>query len=187
MKYLIILLVLLLNQQSYAKDHSIGVHGMVIIPVGERIFASHMPLANSKHAFQILLELDLEGENRGLLNRLLTSNKLVTLMPEVFSLTKLQKGELKSFTATVYTNHFERNGIRTMENATFKVKHLLLNEPLSSFDREEYFVVKIDKQHTLLIHPIGQLPSFDQILLQTYSNEKTSTISVYLETQDFVK
>ena len=177
----------MLNQDGYAQDHSTGIHGMVIIPVGERIFASHMPLANSKHAFQILLELDLDGQKRGLLNRLLTSNKLVTLMPEVFSLAKLQNGELKSFTATVYTDHFERNGTRAIEDATFRVKHLFLNEPLSSIDSEEYFVLKIDKQHTLLIHQIGELPSFDQILLQTCTNEITSTKSVYLETKDFVK
>lgn len=160
---------------------------MVIFLVGDRIIASHMPLANSKHAFQILLELDLKGERRDKLTHLIGNHKFITIMPEVFSLTKLRNGVLKNFKATVFTDHFERNGTPVIKDVSFMVKRLLLNKSLSSIESDEYFTLKIDKKHRLLVHEIGKLPSFDQILLQTKTNDSTSTKSVYLETQDFLQ
>lgn len=170
MKHLLIFLILLWGQGVYAHDHSTGIHGMVLMQVDERIVASHMPLHNSKHAFQILLELNVADKKRIIIKNLLAKHSLVTLMPERFSLSELQNGQLTQFNGTVFTNHFERNGIVAIKNMGFNVKRVLLNQPLLSIDNGEYYVVHLTTNNALLVHRIGKPPSFDQILLVSDSD-----------------
>jgi hypothetical protein len=216
---MMLLVLLLVSVGGYAHDHSTGVHGMVLMQVEQRIFASHMPLHNSKHAFQVVMELQLENQKHATLKSLkalLAKHALVTLMPEVFSLSKLQNGQLKSFKGTVFANHFERKGEVAMENVTFTVKQLLLNQPLTAIEGGDFYVLKIAEQYSLLVHRIAKPPCYDQILLAShpkgysvvidnmppmamspgvirfesglnFSNGLMVEKQLYLETQDFLK
>jgi hypothetical protein len=207
-KYLLLGFLLIFAQAGHAHDHSVGVHGMVLMPVGERIFASHMPLHHSKHAHQIVLELDVAGEAKASIMRLLNKHQLITLMPETFSLSELQNGQLKQFNGVVYSGHFERKGTVAFKNVLFKVKKQWLNQPLVSKSNGVYYVLDINQNQSLLVHQIGNVPSFDQILLVSPSTGKAlispvdlankqplKTVieglniekSLYLETQDFAQ
>ncbi len=205
-KYLLLGFLLIFAQAGQAHDHSVGVHGMVLMPVGERIFASHMPLHHSKHAHQIVLELKVDGQAKAGIMRLLNKHELVSLMPETFSLSKLQNGQLKQFSGVIYTGHFERKGMVALKDVLFKVEKQWLNQPLVQEVNGVYYVLDINQYQALLVHRIGKLPSFDQILLISPSTRKTLSSpinlgnkqplqtqidglniekSLYLETQDF--
>lgn len=84
MPYLLVAITLLLSLTAVAKphDHSIGIHGMVLMLVEDRILASHMPMPHGKHAVQLVVELQPEVMQENKIKTLLRQHTLVTLMPQ---------------------------------------------------------------------------------------------------------
>ncbi|TCI05115.1 hypothetical protein EZV61_03900 [Corallincola luteus] len=144
-------------------DHSVGIHGMVLVKVADVFYASHLPLHGSKHAHQIIMAVDIESLPPDFINAL-NSQQLVTLAPEAFSLNQLQAGELLQFQATLYLGHFERGGQPFKKQVTVKVASRLLMTALQDGENGSFYQVELNRDHALLVHRIGQRPSFDQII-----------------------
>ncbi|MFA0811757.1 hypothetical protein [Microbulbifer epialgicus] len=143
------------------EDNSIGIHGMALIPVGGELIASHMPLHGGRHSYQVLLSLDTDHQSK--IEALSADGKLITLEPERFSLNKLRNGNLKAFNARVFTGHFERDGKPISEPIKFTIKRKLLDQDLRNQTSGNYILLNLENT-ALLIHEIGSVASFDQVL-----------------------
>ncbi len=144
-----------------AEDESVGVHGMALLPVGERLIASHMPLHGGRHGHQILLEVS-SAAGTGL-RSLIQDGVLVSAEPERFSLKALQKGEIGAFSARIYRGHFERGGAPHADGVQLQIVQKLLDRPLVEQKNGHYRLLHFGNT-ALLVHEIGTPPSFDQIL-----------------------
>ncbi|KZN61217.1 hypothetical protein [Pseudoalteromonas luteoviolacea] len=147
-----------------AHDHSIGLHGMVLFLVDERIYASHLPMPSGKHAVQFIFEAQLPTQYRAQLMPFLKANTLVTVRPETFSLNKLRSGYLTQFSGDIFIGHFERTGKIKYMDVTFQVQSILLNKPVSASQHNgQFYTLGLGNNTCLLVHKIGKSPSFDQI------------------------
>ena len=164
-----ILILVGLHQKANAIDNAMGVHGMVLIKTRGGLVASHMPLHDSMHAHQVILQLALDethqAELEAKLDNLFTDEKMITLMPEPFDLHLLLAGKIKDFSGDLYHGHFERYGKIAIANLKFQVKKILLAKRIDEVKNGTYYQVKLENNQALLIHRIGELPSFDQIFL----------------------
>lgn len=191
-----------------AHDHSIGIHGMALFAINERIYASHLPMPKGKHAVQFIFETQLPNQFKAHLSSLLKANQLITVQPQRFSLYKLRAGQLSHFSGDIFIGHFERSGQMKYRNITFKVQHTLLNKSVNpSQQNGQFYTLGLGQNTCLLVHKIGKPPSFDQIvtaecdLLAGEKTELNSTTdgpvtafdradivgaqTIYLETKDF--
>ncbi|KAF7785903.1 hypothetical protein PRUB_a0306 [Pseudoalteromonas rubra] len=194
----------------FAHQHtSFGVHGLALVNVEHKIIASHLPLPRGMHARQLIFEVQAQEQQQKSLMRLINSNSLVTFAPRAFELDKLRSGELVRVNGHVYQGHFERGGVQALTGLTLKVKEILLDEPVALADNGHYYVIPLTMNDCLLVHKIGHLPSFDQLihakcrdqttlprLLDSATDKPLDKItalriqfvrSLYLETQDFIE
>ena len=150
-----------------AVEHAVGTHGMVLMKAADHLIASHMPLNHPVHGQQLILELTVDSQYQPALHALLDSSQLVSLLPETFDLNRLATGELTSFKADVFDGHFERYGSRLLSNATFSVKQILLSSSIRPVGNGSYYLLELSGNESLLVHRIGELPSYDQIIWVT--------------------
>lgn len=162
-----------------AKDnnHAVGTHGMVIFKVGDKVLASHMPLHDSIHAHQIVFELQISNRDLRQIESLFAKSELVSVMPEIFDLHDLISGNLSRFTADIYTGHFERGGKNILPKVNIGVRKVLLARNIKDVANGTYYIIHLTSFETLLVHRIGRIPSFDQLIL-IKNHLKQSTISV---------
>jgi hypothetical protein len=128
--------------------------------VGEQaVFASHLPMFDSPHRFQVILEVDLAkaGQNR---NAIYAADRkahpkvgMYTLEPqEMFVLSQMFRGDQKarrtSFRGTVYRGHLERGGtpLDPLTGVSVRAKRVVYAEEigppngLSRSDNLQYIV-----------------------------------------------
>lgn len=166
---------------SHHHKTAVGIHGMAIFTGGDRLYASHMPLANSIHAHQVIFSFGVEPHVKSELTQMLTNNTLVSLMPERFDLMHLMSGKLNSFNGTLFTGHFERGGEVAIEDVKVKVERIILNADLmtDANDNGQFYLVATGKEQGILVHRIASAPSFDQIVqvqIVAKPDSKTSTV-----------
>ncbi|MDO6426617.1 hypothetical protein Q4489_06300 [Thalassotalea sp. 1_MG-2023] len=159
----------------------IGVHGMVLVSQGSRVFASHMPLYQKPHDFQILYKI--ETKQVSFLN-LVRDAELVTIKPEPFNLQRLERGEELTVLADVYLGHYERGGSLVYEKHPIVFSKKLYARKLENLAEsglwKEYDSVTLRKGERIYIHKIQQAPSFDHLIFVDLSGAcaqkfKTST------------
>ncbi|MBY5991922.1 hypothetical protein [Ferrimonas balearica] len=158
------LLLLLLLFCAPGFGAAVGTHGMVLMPTSQGPVASHLPLHGSMHAHQLVLKLAVDPADKAQVAALLAQQPLVTLKPEILDLHRLMHGTLSQFRADVVAGHFERGGQTTLPMVAFTVERVLLNAPLEPVENGAFYPIDLGDE-TLLVHRIGSLPSFDQILL----------------------
>ncbi|WP_086934099.1 hypothetical protein [Agarilytica rhodophyticola] len=151
--------------------HAIGVHGMALLVDEENFYASHMPLANSMHSHQVVFTFNVENKHSKKIIELSKSNKLLSIMPEKFDLIDLMDGSLTSFKAEIFAGHFERGGKVALSNIVISVEKILLSQPLSNVKNGSFYILPTTSDKGLLIHKIGKLPSFDQVLSIRFKQE----------------
>ncbi|KZN62392.1 hypothetical protein N473_19255 [Pseudoalteromonas luteoviolacea CPMOR-1] len=138
---------------------------MALFAINDRIYASHLPMPNGKHAVQCIFETQLPSQFKALLMPLLKTKQLVTIQPQKFSLNKLRSGELTQFSGDIFIGHFERSGQIKYTNVKFKVQNILLNKPVRPVQHNgQFYALGLGRNTCLLVHKIGQSPSFDQII-----------------------
>ncbi|OKY27148.1 hypothetical protein [Thalassotalea sp. PP2-459] len=159
----------------------VGVHGMVLVSQGSRVFASHLPLYQKPHDMQILYKI--ETKQVSFLN-LVRDAELVTIKPEPFNLQRLERGEELTVLADVYLGHFERGGSLVYENHPIVFAKKLYARKLENLAEsglwKEYDSVTLRKNERIYIHKIQQPPSFDHLIFVDLSGAcaqkfKTST------------
>lgn len=150
-------------EHEHSTHSLIGSHGMVLIHhQNTGFYASHMPLYNSPHNYQIIYKVQIDEHEK--LNNLL-KNGLVTLLPERFDLSKLVNGESLSIKTSFFKGHFERGGsIKFTSKIRFERPLLIKKiEPNYKSNRSEFYSVAVSSNVEIIAHKIQQVPSFDAI------------------------
>lgn len=160
----------LVNVQAIAQqDTAMGVHGMVLLHINQQFYASHLPLAHSMHAQQVLFRLSVNVDDRQAIDRLMADNALVTLMPERFDLHRLMDQRLTSFNSDVFSGHFERGGSKVLSEVIIDIDEIILNQPMpiaeSLTSNGTYYQLALNADDILFVHKIAANPSFDHIFL----------------------
>ncbi|MCG7534920.1 hypothetical protein [Pseudoalteromonas sp. OOF1S-7] len=201
-------LLLFLSPYLFAHQlhNSFGVHGLVLMQVDHKMIASHLPMPAGMHARQLIFDVQAGYLHEKVVN-LLKSEPLVTFAPHPFELDKLRTGKITELTGGLYRGHFERGGTLVEDGLKLKINERILDKPVELVANGHFYVKPITEQSCLLVHRIGRLPSFDQIVqvkcrdqsnlasivnggLKTPLNKAvplqfTFIRSLYLETQDF--
>ncbi len=158
-----------LHENHHTKT-AMGIHGMAIFSIENQFFASHMPLANSIHAHQVILSIQLPSKIQSALTEQKGEQVLLSIMPEPFDLHHLMDGTLTSFSASIYQGHFERGGKVIFPKVEVSVKKLLLSMPLIEQKNGRYYFLKSGETSGLVVHKIGSKPSFDQIFSVSFTD-----------------
>ncbi|MBV1909052.1 MAG: hypothetical protein KUG78_06990 [Kangiellaceae bacterium] len=153
----------------------VGIHGMAVFKHQQQWYASHMPLANSIHAHQLIFSIKTDAKLASILEDV-ANDGLITLMPEKFDLRMLMNGELNQFRADLFHGHFERGG-NSKGNLVISVDKIMLNHHINGSGTGEYFVIPTSTQSGFLVHQITNSTSFDQIIqYDNHSNSSNKTM-----------
>jgi hypothetical protein len=143
-------------------------HGMLLFG-SEKIYVSHLPMFNSPHDYQIILELELSKSDKQ--KYISDKNKnpnytTYTIEPERFVLPEMVNNP-KSFKVNLYRGHFERGGIEILKNITVKIVQIV---SFKKFNPEEIkskttnFILFGNDKEQFLAHEITNKPEFEQII-----------------------
>jgi hypothetical protein len=158
-----------------------GQHNMMLVGE-EAVFASHLPMFDSEHRFQLILEVKLRKGNEDS-DAIYTRDRkehpdvrMYTLEPsKIFILARLFDTDagtrLRSFPAAIFRGHLERRGekldqLSDVDVAVERVVYAAEVGPPNGPERAkqlEYIVFGKGKE-TFIAHRITQPPDFDQLL-----------------------
>lgn len=142
-----------------------GIHGMVLVSQGSRVFASHLPLYHKPHNVQLLYKIEMK--EIAFLN-LVRDAQLVTIKPQRFNLQRLIRGEKMTIIADVYMGHFERDGMVVYKDKPIVFTKQLYVREMKELDesstQQEYGVVELRKNERIYIHKIQKAPSYDHLM-----------------------
>lgn len=144
----------------------VGIHGMVLVNNGSRLYASHLPMYRTPHNAQLLYAI--EGKDNALIF-LVRDAGMVTIKPELFNLQRLIRGEKVTLKADVYIGHFERGGMKTYSDMeitfTEQLYVRMLRELGPPQKLQKYDSVELRNDARMLIHQIQGAPSYDHLVL----------------------
>ena len=181
---------------ALAKDHHqhnlMGSHGMVLVNAGNQLVASHLPLYRTPHHYQLIYLVEFQDENtqRQALN--LLADGQVTILPNVFDLTTLIKGESMVKNTKLFSGHFERGGKEiTSGDLAFKNPVFIRDlRNLNTINQMEVASVPLNNTYSLAVHHIDTAPSFDAIgIINTqnpYSTVNCEKVS-YLQNHNVIQ
>ncbi|MAD74724.1 MAG: hypothetical protein CML20_08035 [Rheinheimera sp.] len=190
------------DQHSYVGDH-----GMVLFAADDILLASHLPLYQPPHNYQLIYQITLPPTEHKVVLATLQKRQQMTLLPQQFDLTQLIKGQSITVNAALYHGHFERGGSVWFDKVPVNFARQLYIRPIQqpgTASEARYDVLKINSSY-FLIHQIAANPSYDQILrterpiseplilkapadvtaLQQLNAMGIEATEVYLETADF--
>ena len=163
-----------------AKHPDCGVHNMMV--VGQRaIYLSHLPMFDSEHRFQVILEATLAKGGQGVSKvyvddrRAHPDVRMYTLAPhDVFVLSRLfgtDPPPRRSFRGTLFRGHLERGGVQLdrLTGVEVTVKRVVYAQEIGSTaglaksDTLDYLLFGTGTE-LFLAHRIAQPPDFDQIV-----------------------
>lgn len=162
------------HAKPHPAHHAYGTHGMAIFRIAGQWYASHMPLANSIHAHQIIMQIRMTGLNA----KNLSANNLISFAPQQFDLHALQRGEITSVKGTLFDGHFERGGKVIADAVTLHVDDILLDEPIDKRSNGKFWRVNIGQKHELLVHQIATTTSYDQLLLISVAQTQQGEVDI---------
>ncbi len=170
-------------------DPDCGRHNMMIVG-NQTIFLSHLPMFDSEHRFQVIVEVAFDQDGTSLDGVYADDRqkhpdvKMYTLEPkELFVLSRLFSGDpetlLRSFPATAYRGHLERGGrpLPQLTDIDVTVKRVVYAEEIgrqagpARSDELDYVLFGSDSE-LFLAHRITQPPDFDQLLGVTVSGHQ---------------
>lgn len=193
--------------QSKVQHGYVGNHGMVLFAADDILLASHLPLYQPPHNYQLIYQITLPPTEHKAVLATLQKRQQMTLLPQQFDLTQLIKGQSIMVNAALYHGHFERGGSVWFDKVPVNFARQLYIRPIQqpgTANEARYDVLKINSSY-FLIHQIAANPSYDQILrterpiseplilkapadvtaLQQLNAMGIEATEVYLETADF--
>ena len=109
-----------------------GRHGMVLFENSGQL-ASHMPLYQAPHNFQIILALQWPASILESIQQQKAADQLITLLPNAFDLTRLSPNSsqaLQHIQFDIYLGHFERGGTLLHRQVQTTIQQVLHYAPL---------------------------------------------------------
>jgi hypothetical protein len=174
--------------QAGAASAEDGAHVHAMLIVGEQtVFLSHLPLFDSPHDYQVILEATFSkpGSNPQSVyfnDRKRTGEKVYTLQPKAFVLPRLAAGQpLRSFSANVFRGQYELMKPREQDAARIgqdvevkvtKVIHFRKFDPAAAKVAQLEYLLFGKGAELFLAHLITRPPDFDQILPVKVSDHK---------------
>ena len=155
-------------QHHHTTPDKPSVHGMVFMGVN-KFYASHLPMFRSPHDYQIILELEMPPQAQKNYHeqcKQYPKDSLYTIEPEVFVLPTVVH-ETKKFKAHFYRGHFERNGVKFMENVELTISRVIYFKkfvPEAPKPQNLEYLLFGNQQQQFLAHLISAKPDFDQLL-----------------------
>ena len=148
-----------------------GVHGMLLFG-DETLYLSHLPMFESPHNFQVLLEVTFDDAVLKALRDDGTDG-ILTFVPEPFPIVELDpRGDGPARTTiagTIFRGHFERGGEPLAEGVAAQVRDVVVFRELdvgakrAGDERLTYLCLgRPDQLH--LVHEVTARPDFDHVL-----------------------
>ncbi|MCU0438106.1 MAG: hypothetical protein MUC49_09315 [Raineya sp.] len=165
-----------LKAQNHHSTDKPSVHGMTLMGT-ETIYASHLPMFHSPHDYQIILELQFSKETQA---KYLTEKKnnpqevLYTLEPEVFVLPTMVH-KTKKFKANLYRGHFERGGVKFLENVEVMISKVIYFQKFNINAPKPNILMYIlfgNEKEQFMAHQIVSKPDFDENLVVQIKDEQ---------------
>jgi multidrug transporter EmrE-like cation transporter len=144
------------------------VHGMVVFG-RNHIYASHLPLYESPHDYQVVLQLEgADAADDAAIRAALIREPLVTMVPAAFDLHRLAPDSdhpLRELHVTLYGGHFERGGSPLGSPVALRVASVLVYRKLdaTATSAPRWFVFG-DSHEAYLVHAVGHRPDVDMIV-----------------------
>jgi len=175
-----------LSTQAQHHQDKPSVHGMTLMGT-EKIYASHLPMFHSPHDYQIILQLKFTDEVKAKYLKELQANPqevLYTLEPEVFVLPEMIQ-KTKKFKANLYRGHFERGGVKFLENVYVEIAQVVYFKKFDGNSRSVnlQYILFGNAKEQFMAHLIAAKPDFDENLIVTVKNSK---IVEYLTKKSFI-
>lgn len=157
----------LVSTSSWADRPS--THGMLLFGKAST-YASHLPMFHAPHDYQVLLKLKLSNSSNAQTLESYEKAKTAgetffTLVPELMDLTQIIDGNKTSFSAVIFSGHFERGG-KSLGTITVEIEKVMYsaklkgNQPPQTANR---YLVFGEKGEYYASHLIQERPSFDLI------------------------
>jgi len=149
-----------------------GSHGMLLFG-DDVLYLSHLPRFHSPHNFQVVLSVrfDDDSSRAFLAFRATGDGGLYTFLPELFPITELdpRNGPRRSsLEGTIFSGHFEREGVPIVTGAVAEVLHVVyfgeLVEREPGPDAELSYICFGPAGRLRLVHDITARPSFDHVV-----------------------
>ncbi len=145
-------------------------HGMLLFG-NEESYISHLPMLHGPHAFQLLMQVELEdlpmSETLGIYQEAKRAGSTVfTLVPQPFDVDKVLDGTIATLTAQLYDGHFEKGGLalgQVLVNLKRKLHHATLPDSIGNSNYPTYLVFGEGNEFYGL-HIIRNFPSFDAVV-----------------------
>jgi hypothetical protein len=153
-----------------------GRHNMAVVG-RDHLYLSHLPMFMPPHDAQLLLDVELAGSGRSLMDVWRTERaehpdtRLYTMFPEKFALSSLylpDPPERQAFQATFFRGHLERGGevIPGLDDVTVNVRSVVFAQHFGTADKagDLGYVLFGAGDERFLAHVIASAPDFDQLL-----------------------
>ena len=158
-KFSLVTFLALVSWLSFADEES--VHGMVIFGKTST-YVSHLPMFHSPHDYQLIATVDISDHILKQMQGGITQ-ELFTIAPEPMDLSKVIAGDIKSFPATVYRGHFERDGV-AIGKTIIHIKNILVGKKIvkENGTSTDFIVFGKDGEY-FAAHLIKGQPTYDAI------------------------
>ena len=159
-------------------DHgdTVGLHGMLLF--GQDVnYLSHLPMFESPHNFQVILEVRFDDAAAASLasDRGSSADAMYTFVPELFPIAELAQnpgGEQPArteITGRIVHGHFEHGGFTVADNVVAHIEHVIVFQVLDpgavpNPDRELTYLCFGRAAELFLVHEITARPNFDQVV-----------------------
>ncbi len=159
---------------GHGEHGTMGVHGMLLFGE-EALYLSHLPMFESPHNFQVILEVGFDDAVSEVLraDRKAGGDGMHTFEPVEFHITELDPSgdgpARSSIEGTIYHGHFERGGRPIARGAVAEVHNIVYFNELDveadhTADRDLTYLCFGHPGQLHLAHQITASPDFDQVL-----------------------
>jgi hypothetical protein len=172
---------------GHGEGDTTGVHGMLLFGE-EQLYLSHLPMFESPHNFQVLLEVGFDDPVRETLrsDREGGPDRMYTFVPETFPIVELDPGgegpARTSIEGTIFRGHFERGGEPIAEGAVADVQNVVVFHQLDTGekraeDRTLSYLCLGEPGQVHLAHEITAKPDFDHVLTAQFVPETVTDMA----------
>jgi hypothetical protein len=162
------------GHDSHGGHDTMGVHGMLLFGE-EPLYLSHLPMFDSPHNFQVILQVGFDDAVSELLraDREADGDGMHTFEPVEFHITELAPNgdhpARSSIEGTIYHGHFERGGQPIARSVVAEVENVVYFNELDvdaghTADRDLTYLCFGPAGGFHLAHQITASPDFDQVL-----------------------
>ncbi len=153
---------------AHGQATTIGVHGMLLFG-DDPVYLSHLPMFDTPHNFQVLLEVALDDAAR----EASRSEEMHTFVPEPFPISELDPSgggpARTTIEGSIFSGHFERGGKQVVDRTEAQVREVVCFAELDvnakhDDERQLTYLCFGRPGRLFLAHEVTARPDFDHVL-----------------------